>query len=174
MVTGRLLLWDHLQDQVSRILCPPGEDRIVSLLYNASIPSRLPPLININELMDADAYLLYRLNPHVIDHCTTRFDRSKSSTHPALAHDSRQRGQDEMNNDNLNEEDDDDVIIVECSLAEALSSLLADCSFTCPYLSVEDSTRDDPPHDIDQDVSLPDASSTKKELHTFPSLLMRF
>ena len=49
-VTGRLLFWDHMQDQVSYILVPPGDDNIDFLVYRASIPARLPPAINIDEL----------------------------------------------------------------------------------------------------------------------------
>ena len=88
-------------------------------------------------------------------------DKSRdSSTHPTLSHDNR-RDKDDINNDNLNDEDDDDVI-VECSLAVAHSSLPADCPLTFLYLSSEDSTREDPSHDIDQDASLPDSSSTRQ------------
>ena len=52
--TGRLPFWDHLQDQVSHILCPPGEDNIDPLDYCASIPARLPPAVNIDEFTGAD------------------------------------------------------------------------------------------------------------------------
>ena len=51
-VTGRLLSWDHMQDQVSYILCPPGEDNIDPLVYRASIPAQLPPAINVGELSE--------------------------------------------------------------------------------------------------------------------------
>ena len=64
-----------------------------------------------------------------------------------------------MNNDNLDDEDDDDVS-VEHSFADAHASLPADCPFTFLYLYSEDSTRDDPSHDIEQDNSLPDAPPT--------------
>ena len=47
---------------------------------------------------------------------------------------------------------------MEYSLADAHSSLPADCPFTFLYLSSEDSTRDDPSHDD----SLPDAPSTRQ------------
>ena len=51
---------------------------------------------------------------------------------------------------------------MEYSLADAHSSLPADCPFTFLYLSSEDSTREDPSHDADQDLSLPDSSSTRQ------------
>ena len=189
-VTGRLLFWDHMQDQVSYILVPPGDDNIDFLVYRASIPARLPPAINIDELTGADplpplpsqplsfdrslhdtaveeemSRKPLDLDPLPVDRPLYKHDsdndRSKEiSTHPTLSHDNR-RGRDDMNNDNLNDEDDDDVT-VEYSLADAHSSLLADCLFTFLYLSSEDSTRDDASHDIGPDDSLPDAPSTRQ------------
>ena len=189
-VTGRLLFWDQMQDQVSHILVPPGDDNIDFLVYRTSIPARLPPAIKIDELTDADPLppLPSRpstvnrpmqdrmveeemtrnpldLDPLLVDQPLHNHDsggdRSKeNSTHPTLTDDSR-REKDDMNNDNLNDEDDDDVI-VEYSLADAHSSLPADCPFTFLYLSSEDSTREDPSHHTDQDLSLPDSSSTRQ------------
>ena len=183
-VTGRLLFWDHMQHQVSYILCPPGEeDSIDSLVYRARIPAKLPPAINIDELTGPDPLPPLASRPTIFDRPmqdrmveeeTTRNpldldplpvdrplynhdsgdDRSKeNSTHPTLPDDDR-RDKDGFNNDNLNDEDDDDVI-VEYSLADAHSSLFADCPFSFLYLSSEDSTRDDPSHDTEQDNSLP-------------------
>ena len=43
-----------MQDQVSYILVPPGDDNIDFLVYRASIPARLPPAIRIDELTGAD------------------------------------------------------------------------------------------------------------------------
>ena len=189
-VTGRLFFWDHMQDQVSCILVPPGDDNIDSLVYRASIPARFPPAIKIDELTDADPLppLPFRpstfdrslhdkvaeeemsrnpldLDPSPVDrplyNHDSKDDRSReSSTHPTLPDDNR-RDKDDINNDNLNDEDDDDVI-VEYSLADAHSSLPADCPFTFLCLSSGDSTRDDPSHDTDQDASLPDSSSTRQ------------
>ena len=84
----------------------------------------------------------------------------RSSTHPTLPDDNR-RDKDDINNDNLNDEDEDDVI-VEYSLADAHSSLPADCPFFFLYLSSEDSTREDPSHDTAHDASLPESSSTRQ------------
>ena len=189
-VTGRLLFWDHMQDQVSYILVPPGDDNIDFLVYRASIPARLPPAINIDELTGTDPLPPLPSRPSTFDrslhdrvaeeemtrnpldldplpvdrplhHHDSTDDRSKdSSTHPTLPDDNR-RDKDDINNDNLNDEDDDDVI-VEYSLADAHSSLPADCPFTFLYLSSEDSTRDDPSHDTEHDLSLPDAPSTRQ------------
>ena len=186
-VTGRLLFWDHMQDQVSYILVPPGDDNIDFLVYRASIPAQLPPAIKIDELTGADPLPPLPSRPSVFDrslhervaeeemsrnpldldalpvdqplhHHDSTEDRSKdSSTHPTLCHDNR-RDKDDINNDNLNDEDDD--VIVEYSLADAHSSLPADCPFIFLYLSSEDSTRDDPSHDTEHDDSLPDAPST--------------
>ena len=77
-VTGRLLFWDHMQDQVSYILCPPREDNINSLVYRASIPARLPPATNIDEFTDADPLPLYHLDHlHSIDQCKTGWLRRR-------------------------------------------------------------------------------------------------
>ena len=189
-VTGRLLFWNHMQDQVSYILVPPGDDNIDFLVYCASIPASLPPAIKIDELTDADPLPPLPSRPSAFDRSLhdkvaeeemstnpldldplpvdqplhnhdSNDDRSKdSSTHPTLPDDNR-RDKNDINNDNLNDEDDDDVI-VEYSLADAHSSLPADCPFTFLYLSSEDSTRDDPSHDIGPDDSLPDAPSTRQ------------
>ena len=189
-VTGRLVFWDHMQDQVSYILVPPGDDNIDFLVYRASMPARLPPAMNVDELTGTDPLPPSPSRPTIFDrpmqdrmveeemtrnpldldplpvnrplhHHDSTDDRSKdSSTYPTLPDDNR-RDKDDINNDNLNDEDDDDVI-VEYSLADAHSSLPADCPFTFLYLSSEDSTREDPSHDTDQDLSLPDSSSTRQ------------
>ena len=180
-VTGRLLFWDHMQDQVSYILVPPGDDNIDFLVYRAGIPARLPPAIKIDELNGADPLPPLPSQPSAFDrslhdkvaeaemsrnpldldllsvdqplhHHDSNDDWSKdSSTHPTLSHDNR-RDKDDINNDNLDDQDDD--VIVEYSLADAHSSLPADCPFTFLYLSSEDSTREDPSHDADQSRSL--------------------
>ena len=43
-----------MQDQVSYILCRTGGDNVDPLVYSASVPARLPPAINIDELTGAD------------------------------------------------------------------------------------------------------------------------
>ena len=49
-ITGRLLFWDHLNDQISHILTPPEDDVSDPLVYRAGLPVKLPPGINLNEL----------------------------------------------------------------------------------------------------------------------------
>ena len=41
--TGRLLFWDHLNDQVSYLLCPPENASSEPCVYKAGLPVRLPP-----------------------------------------------------------------------------------------------------------------------------------
>ena len=53
-ITGRLLYFDHLNDQVSYILCPPGDDSIDPLVHRAGLPAKLPPAVNIDELAGPD------------------------------------------------------------------------------------------------------------------------
>ena len=46
---GRLLFYDHINDQSSYILCPP-EDDVSDPLQKAGLPVRLSPGINIDDL----------------------------------------------------------------------------------------------------------------------------
>ena len=189
MATGHLLFWDHMQDQASYILVPPGDDNIDFLVYRASILARLPPAIKIDEFTGTDTLPPWPSRPTIFDRSMqdrmveeemtgnpldldpfpvdrplynhdSGEDRSKeTSTHPTP--DDDRQDKDDINHDNLKDEDDDNVI-VEHSLADAHSSLSADCPFTFLYLSSEDSTREDPSHDADQDLSLRDSSSTRQ------------
>ena len=38
-ITGRFLYWDHLQDQLSYILCSPDDNSQESLVYQAGMPA---------------------------------------------------------------------------------------------------------------------------------------
>ena len=49
-MTGRLLFWDHLGDQISHILCPSGEDFDEPTVYCGTFPVKLPPGVNIDEI----------------------------------------------------------------------------------------------------------------------------
>ena len=42
--------WDHLNDQISYILTPPEDDFSDPIVYRASLPVKLLPGINIDEL----------------------------------------------------------------------------------------------------------------------------
>ena len=53
-ITGRLLYFDHLNDQVSYILCPPGDDSTEPLVHRAGLPAKLPPAMNVDELAGPD------------------------------------------------------------------------------------------------------------------------
>ena len=53
-ITGRLLYWNHLEDQISYILCPPEGPDLDSFVYRAGLPVKLPPGINIDELPTTD------------------------------------------------------------------------------------------------------------------------
>ena len=66
-VIGRLLFWDHMQDQVSYILVPPGDGIIDHLVYHAIIPARLAPALNIDELTDADPLPPLPSRPSTLD-----------------------------------------------------------------------------------------------------------
>ena len=49
-----MLCFDHLNDQVSYILCPAGNDSIDPLVHRADLPAKLPPAVNIDELAGPD------------------------------------------------------------------------------------------------------------------------
>ena len=86
-VTGRLLFWDHMQDQVCYILCPPREDNIEPLVYRASTPARLPPAINIDEFTDAEPLPLLPSRPSTFDRpMHDKFAEEEMSRNP-LDHD---------------------------------------------------------------------------------------
>ena len=53
-LTGRLLFWDHLRDQVSHVLCPPETPDDEPLVYRAGLPVKLPPGINLDDLAPPD------------------------------------------------------------------------------------------------------------------------
>ena len=53
-LTGRLLFWDHLRDQVSHVLCPPESPDDDPLVYRAGLPVKLPPGINLDDLVPPD------------------------------------------------------------------------------------------------------------------------
>ena len=42
-ISGRLLYWDHLQDQLSYLLCPPEEEDEESTVQRAALPVLAPP-----------------------------------------------------------------------------------------------------------------------------------
>ena len=52
-ITGRLLYWDHLRDQVSYVLCPPESPEDDPLVYRAGLPVKLPPGGNLDDLTPA-------------------------------------------------------------------------------------------------------------------------
>ena len=52
--TGRLLFWDHLNDQVSYLLCPPENASSEPCVYKAGLPVKLPPGVNLDELVGLD------------------------------------------------------------------------------------------------------------------------
>ena len=51
-MVGRLLFWDHLQDQLSYILCPPQDENSDPIVYKAGFPVRLPPGTHPEHVID--------------------------------------------------------------------------------------------------------------------------
>ena len=181
-ITGRLLYFDHLNDQVSYILCPPGDDSIEPLVHRAGLPAKLPPAVNIDELAGPDPlpssfdkplrdpYFDDKLSKDPLD-----LDPLPSDSPPQLhdndAHNdksddfAKDQERSRTYNDRQEEENDDsddDDVLLEFSLSEVYSSLPDECPFTFLYLSSEDSTKDDAVDEDVQDCSLPNAPSTKQ------------
>ena len=53
-ITGRLLYWNHPEDQISYLLCPPDGPDLDAFFYRAGLPVKLPPGVNIDELQRED------------------------------------------------------------------------------------------------------------------------
>ena len=47
-ITGRLLYWNHLEDQISYILCLPEGPDLDTFVYRTGLPVKLPPGISID------------------------------------------------------------------------------------------------------------------------------
>ena len=178
-ITGRLLYFDHLNDQVSYILCPPGDDSTEPLVHRAGLPAKLPPAINIDEFAGPDP--LPSSFDKLVQDKSTEDRMSKDpldldplpsdSLHPTLRNDAHDDKSDDLakdqekndrHEDTTNDDSDDDDVILEFSLSEVHSSLPAECPFTFLYLSSEDSTKDETVDEDIQDCSLPNAPSTQQ------------
>ena len=142
------------------------------------MPARLPPAVNIDDLGGPsplpssfdkplhDKNLEDQLRENPLDLDPLPLD----STHPTHRHDSdndRSRGSTDLsptddNQQGRDEDDFDDDALVEYSLSDAQSSLPADCPFTFLYLSSEDSSRDEPLDELNDNISLPNTSSTRQ------------
>ena len=166
-LTGRLLYWDHLRDQVSYILCPPDTLDGDAVVYRAGLPVRLPPGMNIDDIAPQEP------SPPIIK---KKFDR------PLADHD---HSQDEpprtkpvdLDEDDVKDEpprtepidlDEDDPLVADVALYSSLSepdALPADCPFTFLTLSSEDSIKDDHLDDLEQLNSLPDGSRRQGTTH---------
>ena len=144
-ITGRLLYWNHLEDQISYILCPPEGPDLDSFVYRAGLPVKLPPGINIDELPTIDPLPLSFTKPlarhdptpmaardpidldpsqddsrnATVDERSSlpsSFDRSLQEKEASDDHDHEPR--------NENDDDADDDVLVEYSLGELHSPLL--------------------------------------------------
>ena len=147
-MTGRLLYWDHLRDQISYILCPPDNPEGDPVVYRAGLPVRLPPGINIDDVAPPEAL------PPIVK---KKFDRPLADS---------ERPQDAppgIEPIDLDEEegknappgtepidlDEDDPLVADAALYSSLSEPDAfppDCPFTFLYLSSQDSIKDEGNH----------------------------
>ena len=141
--TGRLLFWDHINDQVSYLLCPPENASSEPCVYRAGLPVRLPPGVNLDDLvgLDPQPQPLAFKTPLKRDDCDEHFTSDKpidlDATDPI-------------------DLDAEDELNAEISLI-CPDALPEESPFTFLYLSSEDSLRDDALEDLtSSDPSLDD------------------
>ena len=166
-ITGRLLYWDHLRDQISYILCPPDSPEGDPVVYRAGLPVRLPPGINIDDIAPPEAL------PPIIKN---KFDRPLTdngrplNTPPGIEPIDLDAREDESAPPGTEpiDLDEDDPLIADAALYSSVSepdALPPDCPFTFLYLSSQDSIKDDNLEDLEQLNSLPDGSRKQETTH---------
>ena len=165
-MTGRLLYWDHLRDQISYILCPSDSPDGDPTVYRAGLPVRLPPGVNIDDVAPPEAL------PPIV---RKKFDRLLTD------HDYSQDAPPKIEPIDLEEEevkdappriepidlDEDDPLVADAlySSMNEPDALPPDCPFTFLYLSSQDSIKDGNSDDLEQLNSLPDGSRKQGTTH---------
>ena len=167
-MTGRLLYWDHLRDQISYILCPPDSPDGDPMVYRAGLPGRLPPGVNIDDVAPPEAL------PPIIK---KKFDR------PLADSDHSQDAPPRVEPIDLEEEevkdappriepidlDEDDPLVADAALYSSLKSnliLYHQIVHLHSFTSLsQDSIKDDNLDDLEQLNSLPDGSRKQGTTH---------
>ena len=152
-MTGRLLYWDHLRDQISYILCPPDSPEGDPVVYRAGLPLRLPPGINIDDIappealppiirkkFDRDLWLTMKDHKMHLQELNLSIWIRRKARVPHL----------ELNT------------LISMKMIDTLHP---DCPFTFLYLSSQDSIKDDNLEDLEQLNSLPDGSRKQGTTH---------
>ena len=121
-LTGRLLFWDHLHDGTSYVLCPPEDDVSDPLVHKASLPVKLPPAINVDEL-----------------EAPKPLPTKKKFDHPLAPGDDLHDEPKDLDPDIPDDNDEDDDVILE-QVHHASGALPANCTFSYLFLSSEDSS----------------------------------
>ena len=145
--TGRLLFWDHLNDQVSYILCPPESASSEPCVYKAGLPVRLPPGVNLDDLVGLDPQpqpIAFKTPFKRDDH-----DEQLTSDKPI-----------DLDATDPIDLDAEDELNAEISLT-CPDALPEESPFTFLYLSSEDSLRDDALEDLT--LSDPSLDDLKKQ-----------
>ena len=131
-ITGRLLFWDHLHDQISYILCPTENDVSDPLVYRASLPMRLPPATDVDDLSNLQPLPSQKtFNKPLTSNDDLGALVKDLDPKPTVTLDLNEEDKGHQEDD----DDDDDDVIVEHSQV-----LPPDCPFTFLYLSSEDSS----------------------------------
>ena len=166
-MTGRLLHWDHLRDQISHILCPPDSPDGDPMVYRAGLSVRLPPGVNIDDVAPPEAL------PPIVK---KKFERPLAdSDHPQDAPPKVEPidlEEEEVRDAPLRIEpidlDEDDPLFADAALYSSLSepdTLPSDCPFTFPLPLSQDAIKDDNLDDLEQLNSLPDGSRKQGTTH---------
>ena len=144
-MTGRLLFWDHLHDSTSYILCPPEDDVSDPLVQRASLPVRLPPGANLDDLAGIQPLLAQKVFDKPLASAPSSQDQPKD-----LDPDPLPTTTDE------DQADSDDDVLVEISHS-ACDALPHDCPFTFLSLPSEDKLEDASDlHDLTSSDPLPE------------------
>ena len=144
-LTGRLLFWDHLHDSTSYILCPPEDDVSDPLVQRASLPVRLPPGANLDDLAGLQPLPAQKFFDKPLASAPSSQDQPKDlDPDPLPASTDEDRA------------DSDDDVLVEISHS-ACDALPHDCPFTFLSLSSEDKIEDASDlHDLTSSDPLPE------------------
>ena len=132
-MTGRLLFWDHLGDQIAHTLCPSGKDFDEPTVYRGSLPLKLPPGVNIDEVAGPTPLPKTWDNKMKEEDTKDREPRDLEIPLIDLQKDQEDQGREE-------DEDYDDVLLETHS---SQHNLPQDCPLASLHLSSENSKRDE-------------------------------
>ena len=149
-----LLFWDHLHDSTSYILCPPEDDVSDALVQRASLPVRLPPGANLDDLAGLQPLPAQSVFDKPLASAPTSQNHPKDLDPDPLPATSAE-----------DQADSDDDVLVEISHS-AYDVLPQDCPFTFLCLSSENKIEDASDiHDLTSSDPLPEVLRKQRVTH---------